>query len=216
MTNQVSQDTPQAPQEQKQNDKEINFRKQEQLYQRMLAEKEARIAELEKPRQQIAVEDDDDDSEPYVDNKKLNKKLAKFGQATDQKMGQSLEMIKERAKEELRQEMWLENNPDFYQILQMEDKFAEKAPDLAKTILKMPEGFERQKLVYQNIKMLQLDKPPSKEPSIQDKIDANRRTPFYQPSNIGTAPYAQVGDFSSAGQKNAYDKMIELKNRLRL
>lgn len=216
MTIQASQDTPQGSQEQKQNDKEINFRKQEQLYQRMLAEKEARIAELEKSKQQSPVDDDDDDSEPYVDNKKLNKKLAKFGQVTDQKLDQSMERIKERAKDELRQEMWLENNPDFYQILQLADKFAERAPDLAKTILKMPEGFERQKLVYQNIKMLQMDKPEKKESTIQETIDQKKRSPFYQPSNIAPGPYNQVGDFSDHGQKTAYDKMMALKNQLRL
>jgi hypothetical protein len=215
MTNQV-QDTQAPTQEQKQNDKEINFRKQEQLYQRMLAEREARIADLEKKTQQSPVEDDDDDSEPYVDKKKLNKTLAKFGQANDQKMGQSLEMIKERAKDELRQEMWLENNPDFYQVLQMADKFAEKAPELAKTILKMPEGFERQKLVYQNIKMMKLDQSPQKEPSIQEKIDANKKSPFYQPSNIAPGPYNQVGDFSESGMKAAHDKMMALKKQLRL
>ena len=56
-----------------------------------------------------------------------------------------------------------------------------------------------------------------KEPSIQDKIDANRRSPFYQPSGIGSAPYAGPdGDFSAAGQKTAYDKMQELKSRLRI
>jgi hypothetical protein len=80
----------------------------------------------------------------------------------------------------------------------------------------MPEGFERKKLVYQNIKELGINKPEQKQPSIQDKIDANRKSPYYQPSGVGTAPYAQVGDFSEAGQKNAFAKMRELQKQMRL
>jgi hypothetical protein len=80
----------------------------------------------------------------------------------------------------------------------------------------MPEGFERQKLVYKNIKALGLHKPEEKAPSIQDKVDANRRSPYYQPSGVGSAPYAPVGDFSANGQKAAYEKMQELKSKLRI
>jgi len=80
----------------------------------------------------------------------------------------------------------------------------------------MPDGFERQKLVYQSIKELGLNKPEQKQPSIQEKIDANRKSPFYQPTGMGTAPYSNSGDFSSSGKKNAYDKMKELQARLRI
>jgi len=80
----------------------------------------------------------------------------------------------------------------------------------------MPAGFERQKLVYKNIKALGLHKEKPRESTIQEKIDANRRSPYYQPSNVGSSPYGGTGDFSNNGQKNAYDKMQELKNRLRL
>jgi hypothetical protein len=127
-----------------------------------------------------------------------------------------MEMAKQAAKEELKQEMWLENNPDFYDVLQHAEKFAQKAPKLAETILRMPEGFERQKLVYQNIKELGINKPEQKQPSIQEKIDANRRSPYYQPSGVGSSPYSQVGDFSPTGQKNAYEKLKQLKEQLRL
>ncbi len=112
---------------------------------------------------------------------------------------------------------WLESNPDFYETLQQHaEKLPQRAPKLAESILRMPDSFERQQLVYNNIKALGLDKPQPKESSIQEKIDANRRAPYYQPTGVGSAPYASAGDFSSSGQKNAYDKMQELKNRLRL
>ena len=95
-------------------------------------------------------------------------------------------------------------------------KLVDKDPELAETILEMPDTFERQKLVYKSIKSLGLHKPEESKESIQSKIDANRRTPYYQPSGVASAPYASQGDFSPAGQKNAYDKLKELKNRLRL
>ena len=50
----------------------------------------------------------------------------------------------------------------------------------------------------------------------QEKIDANRKSPYYQPSGVGAAPYASAGDFSDSGQKSAYAKMQELKSRLRI
>lgn len=209
------------PQEQKISDKEINFRKQEQMYQRMLAEKEARLKELEQLANQKNHQqqpDDDDDDEPYVDRKKLNKTLNKFGQNTQSEIQKAMEMAKASAKDELKQEMWLENNPDFHSVLNEENssRLMDAAPGLVKSILNMPDSFERQKLVYENIKALGLDKPKAKEQSIQEKIDANRRSPYYQPSEMGTAPYGGRGDFTAVGQKNAYEQMQQLKSRLRI
>jgi hypothetical protein len=196
-------------------DKEINFRKQEAMYQRMLDERERRIQELEQERQAARApkeEEDEDDSEPYVDHKKLNRKLAKVGQSTQSEIQKAMQEAKLSAKEELRQEMWLENNPDFFDVLKLADKFAQQAPKLADNILKMPEGFERQKLVYNTIKQMGMDKPQEKQSSVQDKINANRQSPYYQPSGVGSAPHnATAGDFSDAGKKAAYDKVQALK-----
>lgn len=205
------------------NIKEMNFRKQEQAivekYERQLAaerlEREKLSKELEQ-RNAASNQEEDDDSEPYVDKKRLNKQLQKFGQSTQSEIQKAMEVAKQTAKQELKEEMWLDNNPDFYETLKLANKFAEKAPRLAESILRMPEGFERQKLVYENIKSLGLDKPEQKQPSIQEKVDANRRSPYYQPSGVGTAPYSSQSDFSSQGQKQAWDKMQELKNRLRI
>lgn len=207
--------------EQKVSDKELNFRALEAKYQRQLEqERQARLeaerlAQEAQSKKQVE-EEEEDDNEPYVDKKKLAKKLAKQNQSTQSDIQKAMEIAKQKAKEELKQEIWLENNPDFYDVLQQAEKFAARAPKLAESILRMPEGFERQKLVYQNIKELGLDKPEKKEASVQEKIDANRRSPYYQPTSVGTAPYASGGDFSPAGQKNAYEKMKELKSRLRI
>lgn len=205
-------------QQQQPTDKELNFRALEAKYQRELekvnSERERLTRELESRSQ--TQEEPDNENDPYIDHKKLDKKLSKFGQTTQTEIQKAMVMAKEAAKEELKQEMFLDNNPDFYDVLKLADKFAQRAPRMAETILRMPEGFERQKLVYQTIKELGIDKPEPKQQSIQEKVDANKRSPYYQPSGVGAAPYASAGDFSPSGQKNAYEKMKELKNRLRL
>lgn len=203
-------------------DKELNFRKLEAHYEQKLnQERQARL-EAEKTAQEAMnrrnqePEEEEDDSEPYVDKKKLNKTLARFGQETKQQTQSEIQKAVNIAIQEERKTNWLNNNKDFYEVLQHANKFAEHDPELAETILQMPEGFERQKLVYKNIKALGLHKPKVVEKTIQQKVDENRRSPYYQPSGISNSPYSSVGDYSETGKKNAYDKMKELQNRLRI
>lgn len=207
--------------QQKISDKEFNFRQLEAKYKNEVERERQTRLDLEQKlqtitQQQSQTHDEEDDSEPYIDKRKLEKKLAKFGQSTQSDIQKAMEMAKNSAKEELKQEMWLESNPDFFDVLQHADKFAQANPVLADSILKMPDTFERKKLVYANIKALNVHKPTSKEPSIQEKIDSNRKNVFYQPSGISNAPFQPQGDFSEAGQKAAYQKMMETKKRLRL
>lgn len=208
----------QVQQDQKIAEKELNFRALEAKFQRELEKERAARAELERvinERNTQTVEDDD--SDPYVDHKKLNKRLENFSEkAKEQTQGEIKKAINHALYEE-RKNNWLKNNQDFYDVMKHAEKFAQHDPELAETILEMPEGFERQKLVYKNIKALGLHRPPEEKKSgIQDKIDANRKSPYYQPTGVGNTPYASSGDFSSSGQKNAYDKMQELKKRLRI
>jgi len=205
----------QETQEQPRNDKEYNFRRQEAMYRKMLEEKEARIAEMEQKLTQPQ-NDDDDDDEPYVDHKKLNKKLAKFGEQTKRQTQSDIQQAVQDAIKEERKQAWLKNNSDFFEVMKHADRLASHDPELAETILQMPEGFERQKLAYRNIKALGLHQEKPKAPSIQEKVDANKRSPYYQPTTVGTAPYAAAGDFSPSGQKAAYDKLKELQARLRI
>ena len=204
----------------KPNDKELNFRALEARYQKQLEQERAarldaeRIAQEMQQRQQQQPEEDD--NEPYVDHKKLDRKLAKFGQQNRQETQSEIQKAVQTALAEDRKASWLKNNADFYDVLQHAEKFAQHDPELAETILQMPEGFERQKLVYKNIKALGLHKEMPKQQSIQEKIDSNKRSPYYQPSGVGTAPYSQVGDFSDNGQKQAYDKMKQLQKQLRI
>lgn len=210
--------------QEKSNDKENNFRALQAKYERQLEQERSARLEAEREREELrnkqaqaSSHEEEEDDQPYVDRKRLSKTLDKFGQNTQSQIDKGMEIAKQRAKEELKQEMWLENNPDFYDVLQHAERFAQRSPKLAETILKMPDNFDRQKLVYQNIKEFGLDKPEVKQQTIQDKIDANKKGPFYRPSELGTAPYnSQGGDFSPAGQKNAYEKMQQLQSQLRL
>jgi hypothetical protein len=210
-------------QEQKQNDKEYNFRALESKYQskleNVLAEKERLNRELEELKQKAkpSNDDDDDDSEPYVDHKRLSKKLAKFEEKNSQKTQTQIQRAVQEAIINERKKAYIDRNPDFYQTIQDHaEKLMQKDPELAETILEMPEGFDRQKLVYKSIKAIGLDKPEQKATSIQETVDQKRRTPFYQPTNINAPPFAGGGDFSPSGQKSAYDKMKQLQQQLRL
>lgn len=180
---------------------------------------EQRINEYEKAAQQRQSQqqyEDDDDSEPYVDQKKLQKKLAQFEKSIEEKIQKKSEENARIILNQEKQQSWLKSNPDFYEIMQHAETFANKDPELAETILQMPDTFERQKLVYKTIKAMGIHKKPEPERSIQQKIDANKRSPYYQPSGVATAPYSNEADYSQAGQKNAYQKMQELKSRLGL
>jgi hypothetical protein len=219
---QANQTTVNQNTENKPTDKELNFRALEAKYQRQLEQERAARLEAERVAQEAVnkkqqhQEDEENDDEPYVDHKKLKKTLSSFERNLEEKIEKKAEEKARYLLDKEKRESWIRNNPDFYEVLQNAEKFAQKDPDLAETILEMPDTFERQKLVYKNIKALGLHKPEVKQPTIQDKIDANRKSPYYQPTGVGTAPYGQNGDFSSTGQKQAYEKMQQLKKQLRI
>lgn len=214
-------------QQNEQSNKELNFRKLEESFKQQLerernarVEAERRAEEaLQRTQRANQVEDgdDEDDDEPYITKQKYKKTLKNLKQETQQEVLKTKDSISNETYQRIKDELWVEQHPDFYDTLKDHaNKIYQADPDLANAILQMPDNFARQKLVYKNIKALGLDKPKAKEASIQEKIDANRKSPYYQPSGVGSAPYGHVGDFSKTGQKNAYDKMLELKNRLRL
>ncbi len=206
------------------NSAENNLKKQREHYEHVLAQErgareaaEKKLQELHFPKGTVSSDDDDDD-EPYVDRKKLKKVLSGFEAEMEKKIDARAEQKARMLVDEERTARYLKENSDFNQIMGSDivQKFADAHPALAENILRMPEGFERQKLVYQTIKSMGFDKPQPKAVSVQDKINSNMRSPFYQPSGMGAAPYAQQGDFSESGQKNAYAKLQELKKNIRI
>jgi hypothetical protein len=219
-----SQNATQNESARKTNDKEYNFAQIRQQLERERSEKLALAQELEKVKnvvqQRLAPqEEDDDDDEPYVDKKRLKKELVKAIEKTTSDTDNRIQQAVNRALSEERQKAWLKNNPDFYEVMNHAQTFADRDPELAESILEMPDGFERQKLVYKSIKAMGIHKPPEQKSNIQDKIEANRRSPFYQPSGVASPGYGIVNggkDYSEAEGKNAYSKMQELKKRLRI
>jgi len=201
------------------NDKELNFRALEAKYRRELEQERSAREQAERKAQELSTrnvpEVDDSDDEPYVNDKKLNRKLSDFEKRMEERIEKKAEEKAYSMMQQDKQHSWLKNNSDFYDVMQHAEKFAQRDPELAETILQMPEGFERQKLVYKTIKSMGLHQPEVKQPTIQDKIDANKRSPYYQPTGVGAAPYASQGNFTPSGQKEAYAKMKELQNRLR-
>jgi len=209
-----------------QNSKELNFEKLRDQLNRERAEKQqiqSKLAELERQAQEAkkapkSYEDDEDSNEPYVDHKSLSKRFSKWEEQLEKKFEKHAEEKARTIVEQERQATYVKSNPDFQQVLTQEniEKFAHTHPAIAERMLKMPDNFDRQALLYEQIKALQVGKKQEEKPTVQQQIDANRRSPYYHPSGIGTSPYAQTGDFSPAGQKAAYDKLKDLKARLRI
>lgn len=206
---------------QKTSDKEMNFRAleaQRKREQEARLEAEKKAAQLEQRLRDLEArssKDDDDDDEPYVAPKKLDRKLNTFKREIAEDVDRKAEEKAQKLFEKKEQEKWLEDHPDFEEVLGQAERFAQDHPGLAKSILCVPDVFERQRLAYENIKTLTSLKK-KEESSIQAKIDEKRRGPYYQPTSVNSGPYASMGDFSPVGQKSAYDKMQELKSRLRM
>jgi len=203
--------------------KEYNFAQirkqleQEREEKRQLSEKVSALEEQFNKSRQEVVEEDDDEDDSYIDERRLKKHLGKF----EQKMQAQFESAAERKAasmlEKERQNAFLKNTTDFQEVLNAENiqRFADKYPDIAEQLVEMPDNFARQKLLYQNIKAFRVHEKEG-DKSIQSVVDQKRKGPFYQPSGVANAPYSSAGDFTPGGQKNAYQQMQELKNRLRL
>lgn len=163
----------------------------------------------------IPVEQDDDD-DPYVDNKKLARKLSSFEAELEKKIEAKAEAKARALLEQEKQNEFLKSNRDFDTVMSSEnlDRFAEQHPMIAENLLRMPNTFERQKLVYATIKSLA--KEQEKRSAIQDVIHQKQQSPYYQPSGVSQGASFNGGDYSVSGQKEAYQKMQELKQRLRI
>ena len=210
---------------QKPNDKEYNFA---QIRQQLEKEKQEKIQmkeEIEKLKK-IAQEkisshhdDDDDDNEPYIDRKKLKRELSKVVEQTNTETDAKVQALVNKALTEERQKNWLSVNPDFQEVMQHAQKLQDSDPELADIILNMPDNFERHKLVYKHIKATGLHKPAAAKSNIQDKIDANRRSPYYQPTGISSPGYCIINggkDYNQNEMKNAYDFMQQSKKKMRI
>ena len=200
--------------------KEYNFRMLEQKKNKEIEdarrESEQYREQLDEMNKRLQAFENQDDDDVYVDKNRLERKLKDFGQQTQKQTKHEVQTAVNAAIKEEKRQNWLKQNSDFQDVLKHADKLAEKDPDLAESILEMPEGFERQKLAYKSIKAMGLHKPPQQEQSMQDKVNQNRKGLYYQPSDVNSSPYGASGDFSAAGQKNAYDQLQKWKKNMRI
>lgn len=211
------------PEDVKQDTSADNLVKQRKYYERQLEQErqgrmqaEEKAAQLEKDRQSKRNHDEDDeDDEPYIDKRKFKKELSKFEQGFDERIERKATEKAQSLFEAKRKEEFFEQNTDYDQVMseQVLEKFVKEHPGLAKTLMNIPKGFERDKLVYENIKALNAHRV--KESSIQKQIDDNKKFPGYQPSGMAASPYSKTIDFSEEGRKAAYDKLQANKKRVR-
>jgi len=208
----------QQAQEAHKSDKELNFRALEAKFQNELEKQKKENEEMARKLEELSQKEneDDDDYDDYVNSKRLKKEIERLKKDSSKQTQEAVQQSINQALKKERQELWFKQHQDFQDIMKHADKFAEQYPEMAEDILHMPQGFERQKLVYDAIKAHKLHEPKEDKPSTQDMINQNRRVPYYQGGGVGSSPHAMQGDFSSEGKKNAYAKMQELKSRLRL
>lgn len=208
------------------NSKEINFKKQTEYYEGVLQEERRKRLELEQaiksmaPKQKEEPEEEEDD-EPYVDRKKLDKTLNKFANKSREETKSEIQRAVNEALNNERQNSWLKTHPDFYEVMQHAQAFADKNPDLAEDYLDLEAAdFKKQKMVYNNIKAMGIHKKEEPKPSIQDQIKDNKKGYFYAPSGIGSPPFqpfiAGGKEYSQEEQKAAFHRMRQLQEKLRV
>jgi hypothetical protein len=216
----MSEENTTAQTQEKPSDKELNFRALESKYKTEMQREKEKFDSLQRELSEIKnymqKKEEPEDDDPYIDHKKFDKKIGEYDKKMQANTQTQIQTAIQKAISEDRRERWLDTNKDFYDVLKHADKLYEEDQELAETILQMPDTFERQKLVYKNIKALGLHKEKKPVDSTQDRINARMTGAHYQPSSQNAAPYGSAGDFSPGGQKNAYDQMKQLQKRMRL
>ena len=192
------------------NDKEYNFAQMR----KRLDQSEAARVQAEQEVERLRNETNESNGDDFVDKKSFNKSLSQSESKIVDKLDKKTEQRIQDAINQERRSAWLKANPDFQEVIQHAPKIFELDSELAESIVSNPDEFEKQKLAYKTVKHLGLHKPKETPQDIQAKIEANKKNAAYQPSQIGSAPYANTGDFSAAGQKTSYEHMKALQGRL--
>lgn len=218
---------PQAPAtDQKPSDKEINLRRLAQAKEKAEMELEKERAEKAEILQRLqhlessntSSLDDDLDDDGYVEARKLKKTISRLKNELKQDFKQEVQSEARRLLEEEKQKDFhfrvKAEMPDFEKVVTDEsaNAFADKFPEWANAILSEPDNYKKRKLTYEAIKGLDLHQKPQK--SIQEKVTANQKNPYYYPSSIGSGGNS-VGDFSDTGKKSAYEAMKALQKGFR-
>lgn len=221
-----------AQPEKKASDKEFNFRRLEAEREK---EREARIkAELEaqmrqkeleeikeylKPKEKDPFDDSDDVIDPELRSRieaKLAKERSTFERKAEEIAKSTYERI-QREKEEAEKKNYLQKlRGEFkdYDDVVSEQNLAvmfEKDPVFAEAALKIPDDYDRRKLVYARIKALG---PQEEAPSVKDKVLENQKNPYHVPS--GSAPTSNAVDYdlnTRESREAAYKRLKQAQRR---
>lgn len=223
VTNQEVAATENPSEKQGVSNRDINFERLRQERERLAYELEK--ANIEKQRLQEAInakqsshQDDEEDS-GYIDPEKEIKRLKKELKNSKFESQKQAEQIARRVVEDENKKNFLfrlkAEHPDYDAVVSDETalKLEQQFPGMARSIMNVPDEYERRKIAYESIKSLGLHKSKKEEPAMQQKVDSNnKRSLYYTPSSAGSGP-AQMGDFSPAGRKAAYEKMRDMMKR---
>lgn len=184
-----------------------------------------RLSQLEESVKKAPLQQElDDDGEPYVDKKRLQKEMGKLKDSLETEIDKKAEEKARALIAEERKKDFFKNNKDFHEIMQQDEiqKFISEQPGLAEDLEMMPDSFERQKVVYRMIKTLKEAKPAQVSTPAQPKsplaaaFDSRKAAMAYQPGGSSGGPFQSLGDFSQGGMKNAYDRFKSLQKTVHL
>lgn len=188
-------------------------------------ELKTRLSQLEENAKKQPVQQDlDDDSEPYVDKKRLGKEMSKLKESLAVEIDRKAEEKARALLAEEKRKDFFKNNKDFHEVMQQDviRKFIDEQPGLSEDLETLPDNFERQKVVYRMIKALNENKPVAPAAPAQPKsplaaaFDARKSAMAYQPGGSSGGPFQSMGDFSQGGMKNAYDRFKSLQKTVSL
>ncbi len=211
------------PEQKALSDKEINFRNLEQardqekearmraeLQSEMLRKEMDEIKELLKPKEVDPL--DGDDIDPDLRNK-VNARFAKERATFERKaeeIAKSTYSRIEREREEADKKNFLpklkKKYADYDDVMSAQNLkvLEEKDPVFLRTVLLVPDEYERRKLTYKKLKTFK-----DETPSVKDKVKENQKNPYY--IHAGAAPTSNaIGfDLNTKEARDAAYKMLK-------
>lgn len=164
--------------------------------------------ELESLKRQVSrpvEEEDDETSEPYIDKKALKRELNRFKANLDQEVESRVARRLEEAQSRDFVYRLKAEYKDFDDILTPENasKLEQVDPDFAKEILAERDEYRKRKLAYHAIKAAGIHRKvePPREMTAEEKIEANKRNPYYRPSASGQGTPSAPAVHSLGGQR---------------
>ncbi len=230
MTEGVTTQASAEPEQKASSDKELNFRRLEEarnkdrensirleMQNEMLQSELTQIKEYMKPKEADPFDDVDELIDPEL-KRKLQKKFDNLGSSLERKAGEIAERkyqeIQDR-KEEADRKNFLpklqSRYNDFDDVMSEGNiiEFGKEDPVFLQTVLMVPDEYKKREMLYQKIKN---SKAGVKTPTVQDKVQANQRNPYFIPS--GSAPTTSAIDFdlnAPGAREAAYSKLKAAK-----